>query len=306
MISWIAAAMAASPAELAAAAPEAREQLKTCEVVGCARRDAAEAAWLVAVDAYIDRGVADGALAATVRVLDPGLFRELPDVVRDAATEPLPWATRVGGVGEPEPVFHEAKAVKRVDPYAGEKRPWRDAVDLTIEVLDPDGRPVPHAEVRFDSERENHRVNHKTGQWTSSMLYLADGTEHFFRRDDRLTLEVFAAGYAYERQSVQISKRRRQRVTVTLAPRPLELPDDAPPMARDALAAWEKWRQAETVHTAKPSEQTWQALVDSRHDVAQHARSWMDAGGGDEARELCLMTAWPRYCGAGDPPKLPK
>jgi len=86
--------------KLEAEAPAARARLKTCRHDRCARADAARAAFLVALDTYVTTGRADGALAAAVRQLDPELFRDLPDVLVEAATEEPGWVhTRV--VDEP-------------------------------------------------------------------------------------------------------------------------------------------------------------------------------------------------------------
>lgn len=89
---WLFTALAITPDELDLAADEAAEQLATCAAEGCSDEEGAEAAFLAAVHRYQEEGVADGALAATVRFLDFDLFGDLPDVLQEAASEPLRWA----------------------------------------------------------------------------------------------------------------------------------------------------------------------------------------------------------------------
>ncbi|MCA9572400.1 MAG: hypothetical protein KC656_31390, partial [Myxococcales bacterium] len=100
--------VAATP-DLAPAAAESLEVLESCADVGCARGEGARAAFLLAVHTYLEEGIADGTLAATVRELDRELYGDLPDVLQRASTEPLPWALRVGGV-EPERVVGDLVA----------------------------------------------------------------------------------------------------------------------------------------------------------------------------------------------------
>lgn len=92
MWTWIlTVALADAPAEVVDRLPEARATLERCVERGCDPDEGAEAAWLVALGTYLETGVADGELAATVRALDGELFADLPDVVRRAATEPAGW-----------------------------------------------------------------------------------------------------------------------------------------------------------------------------------------------------------------------
>jgi hypothetical protein len=114
----IALAMAATPEEVAAELPAARLQLEACAEGGCERSDGARAAWVVALGTYLETGVADGAVAATVRELDSQLYSDLPDVLQKSASEPLSWATRVGGVAIAEP----SKPLAVVDPMSSEER----------------------------------------------------------------------------------------------------------------------------------------------------------------------------------------
>lgn len=89
---WLCMALAITPDELDLAADEAAEQLATCASEGCSADEGAEAAFVAAIHRYQEEGVADGALAATVRFLDVELFGDLPDVLQEAASEPLRWA----------------------------------------------------------------------------------------------------------------------------------------------------------------------------------------------------------------------
>lgn len=88
----LALAFAGSAPDVLDRMPEARTVLAECAEVGCDHADGARAAWLVALGTYLETGTADSELAATVALLDPDLFAELPDVVQQAATDPAAWA----------------------------------------------------------------------------------------------------------------------------------------------------------------------------------------------------------------------
>lgn len=107
-------ALAVSPDELAAELPGARVQLDACATEGCDREEAARAAWLLALGTYVETGVADGELSATVRVLDPALWSQLPPVLLDAATDPAGWAQRVGGAPPPSGARSSSERVAAV------------------------------------------------------------------------------------------------------------------------------------------------------------------------------------------------
>lgn len=83
------------PDALPAVVPEATAALAACDAapLACDRDEAARMAWLLALHTYLDEGVADGALAATVQALDPALFAQLPDVIQASATAPMPWVS---------------------------------------------------------------------------------------------------------------------------------------------------------------------------------------------------------------------
>jgi len=80
------------PTELASAAPEARATLDACAADGCTSAEGARAAWLIALHTYVTTGVADGSLAAAVKLLDPALHTELPDVLIEATGTAPSWA----------------------------------------------------------------------------------------------------------------------------------------------------------------------------------------------------------------------
>ena len=102
MWSWILGlAWSGAPEDVASRLPEARAVLEVCAQEGCDDADGAEAAWFVAVGTYLETGVADGELAATVRLLDEELFADLPDVVRQSATDAAAWAMDTGPRYEP-------------------------------------------------------------------------------------------------------------------------------------------------------------------------------------------------------------
>ncbi|MCB9677750.1 MAG: hypothetical protein H6737_21770 [Alphaproteobacteria bacterium] len=295
---WMSLALAQSPAELATAIPGAERQLASCEARGCPRHVAARAAWLIALDTYLSTGVADGELAATVAELDADLFASFPDVLREAATEPLAWSTQVGGTGDPPaPVRPTPPDVgPEGDDEDDGRDPWRLATSLTIEVLGPDGAPLSGAFVRFLDEQESHRAHSMTGRWTGSARYLPDGSEVFMLKGDTLPIEVFAPGYGYVREDVEITRRRRQLHTVTLQPWSFVVPDGSHPAGEATLASYTKWVAAEAELVAEPTREREQAVLDTRRETAPHARDWYDNDGGEDAHIVCLMTATPRYC----------
>ncbi|MBN2801430.1 MAG: hypothetical protein JXX28_19975 [Deltaproteobacteria bacterium] len=88
---------------------------------------------------------------------------------------------------------------------------------LTVAVVDAEGAPIPTAAVRHPDERDRHHVNARNGAWTASVLYLPDGTEIAFAPGLVLTLDVSAPGYQTQKVTYAMRK-RRNRVTVTLAP----------------------------------------------------------------------------------------
>lgn len=282
-------ASGATPDELARLAHDARDELARCELEGCDPAEAAEAAWALALDTYVSRGVADGRLAATVEALDPELFESLPEVVREAVTIPLDWVEELDVRVPPETLADAAEPPQTLD-----YRPWLPP--LTVEVVDGSGAPVGGAMVRFTDEGDLHRAHSESGRWTGSIRYLPDGGERAFEKGDVVELEVFAAGYDYVRQTVELKRRRRNTVQVVLEPRRFEAPEH-PPVGIEAVESWERWVAAEEALIATPSDGTARAAHRAAAETARLAREWMDLGGGDDARELCLMTGTLALCG---------
>lgn len=299
MISLLmAAALAATPEELAEAMPAAEDQLLRCATDGCTRDEGARAAFVVAVGTYVAEGEADGALAATVRVLDPALFSDLPDVLQASAAEPLHWATWVGGrqvVENPARPLPELEEKLPAEPYI--RDPTKPLGELWVHVTDVEGNVVPTARIRFVDEQDTHRVHSETGMWTASMLYLPDGTERYFQRGDDFAMHVWAPGYGITRSRFYYGKRRKMTIRVTLFPWTPTLVEGAPPVAIDAVDAFERWVEQEAAFLAAPSAAADEELHGVRRNAARAAREWLDAGGGDTAKNMCLMTGSLSLCG---------
>lgn len=100
-----------------------------------------------------------------------------------------------------------------------------DPVPVTIKVIDPDGNPIVSATIRHPEEKVLHSVNHETGEWTESVLYLANGKEIVFLKDQTVILEISAVGYMS--QSVRYLIRKRKNVIpVVLQPIPIDTTED--------------------------------------------------------------------------------
>ncbi|MEN0061873.1 MAG: hypothetical protein AAGA48_06950 [Myxococcota bacterium] len=83
-----------------------------------------------------------------------------------------------------------------------------EGIPVTVRVVDENRNPISTAVVRHPEEKDRHRVNAKTGEWTDRVLYLPDGRELFFVKGLRLDLEVSAPGYRTERVVYEVRKRR--------------------------------------------------------------------------------------------------
>ncbi len=83
-----------------------------------------------------------------------------------------------------------------------------EGVPVTVRVVDTRGEPLATAVVRHREEKDRHRVNAETGEWTARVLYLPDGTERFFAKGMELELEVSAPGYRTERVLYRVRRRR--------------------------------------------------------------------------------------------------
>ena len=98
-------------------------------------------------------------------------------------------------------------------------------IPVTIRVLDAANAAVPTAVVRHPDEKDPHRVNSETGEWSTSYLYLPNGEELIFEKGMELSFEISAPGYL----SVEITyevKKRRNVATVNLQKMDLSLDSD--------------------------------------------------------------------------------
>jgi hypothetical protein len=285
-------------------APRAEALLEQCAVDGCDRAEAADAAFVLAMDAYLGAGEADGVLAATVRALSTEVFADLPEVVQRAATEPLPFTQSVGGAEGGEALAPPAPpgvglGVAPPDPPPLPATPPppappapRSPVYLSVEVVDHDGQPIPHARVRFPVEGDVHHVHDVTGRWTGSVLYLSDGTERPFAKRQQVDLHVWAPGYRYQKVAYATGGRRKNLAVVRLTAGLPEAPAQGHPLSDHAFETHERW--IDGVH-----EGAHEALAGLERDAAEAARAWLDAGGGAEAWELCMAVGTPALCGEG-------
>ena len=100
-----------------------------------------------------------------------------------------------------------------------------EGVEVTIQVLDQEGAPIPTAVVRHPDEQDRHRVNTFDGSWSERVLYLPDGTELVFEKGLELELEISAPGYINQR-FVYVVKKRKNVVPVTLQKMELSMESD--------------------------------------------------------------------------------
>ncbi len=96
-----------------------------------------------------------------------------------------------------------------------------EGIPLTIQVVDADGDPVVGAAVRNTEEGERHRVNVRTGTWTSRALYPSANDVIPFTRGMDVTFEITAPGYLSETVHY-VMRRRRNVIEVTLSPMELD------------------------------------------------------------------------------------
>jgi hypothetical protein len=223
---WMTLALAATPDNVAAALPEAQAQLEACEDA-CTPAEGAEAAFVVAVGTYVESGVADGTLAATVELLDPELFTQLPEVLQASVAAPLDWAVALA-VPPDAIAGHPVTAVQIDMPTVS--GPW--PIELTLKVEDPDGEPVPTARFQVVGEGIERSVD-ATGSfrmgaiWKSTPLAPVDGVSAthivptYFQKGESVTLVVTAPGYQRQAAQVLLARNPRRNVfTVVLQPEP--------------------------------------------------------------------------------------
>jgi hypothetical protein len=101
-------------------------------------------------------------------------------------------------------------------------------IPVTVTVVDPEGAPIPSAQIRHPEEAIKHRVNVETGSWTSEAVYLESGEEMLFTKKLELPLEVSAPGFETQDLSVVVNKKAaKNRFTVTLTRLDLSVDTDA-------------------------------------------------------------------------------
>jgi len=141
---------------------------------------------------------------------------------------------------------------------AGDAKP----APVTVTVTDEAGAVVPAARVRFLEEDELHLVNSGTGMFTTSVLYLRDGSEKVLEKGSTHAFEVVAPGYQRFSGEV-VFDGRKEAVAVTLSP--MEAPTASTPAGERAMEAY-----AELL-AAKPHEEGF--LLASRRVVDAAGRS---------------------------------
>ena len=211
---WFTLALATTPEDVSAALPAARTQLEAC-AERCTPAEGAQAAFVVAIGTYVDTGVADGALAATVQALDPGLFAKLPPVLQEAASDPLPWAVA--------PARTEAPAV-----LPGLPLPW--PVTLTVKVQDAAGKPVPDASMQIVGEGLSRGLDAE-GTWTGGGIWVTDPlapidgknathiAPRYFEKGEAVQVLVTAPGHAPVKATVVLTKNPKKNVfTLVMKP----------------------------------------------------------------------------------------
>jgi len=104
---------------------------------------------------------------------------------------------------------------------SGEPKKTKKPTSLTIEVTNSEAQPVPTTLIMFEREQELHRVNKLTGTWEGEALYLPDGTDWVFAKGVSVNLLVTAPGYAVTRQTIELTKKRKNQAAVVI--RPLDL-----------------------------------------------------------------------------------
>jgi len=296
---WTLLALAATPDELAHAAEEATAQLERCSVAGCTSADGARAAFVAAVHTYQTEGVADGVLAATVEMLNPELFADLPDVLQQAATDPPAWTTRTK-VADARRHIQDLLVGPTPWPYGEKPKLPRGTAEISI--TDREGAVVPSAAVRFLDEHLRHRVHTQHGTWSGTVRFLRDGSERFFQQGDELQLEVLAPGYRYHRATVVLAKRRTHPIELKLTPWTPE--SDGSPAADMTLEAYDAWLscEAQILVSGPPAgaDPHWTPCGPELLDTVVAAKHWSDVTGGNPtAKEICLLTGTIPYCEEG-------
>ncbi len=165
-------------------------------------------------------------------------------------------------------------------------------IDLTVEVVDIAGIPVPTAAVIHEVEGTRHRVHSETGRWSTSVLYRPDGTELVFARGVEVALRVTAPGYIPTQPTITPGKKRKQTTTVTLMPM-LEPAPDAPHVEAYAWQAWQAWMATAAAHLVSPGHDSARTERMARAEVARAAENWLawareEGVAAERAAQFCL------------------
>lgn len=121
---------------------------------------------------------------------------------------------------------------------------------VTIQVVAPDGTPLPRAFIRHDEEGILHPVNRDDGQWRAEALYLPDGSIEHFHQGDVVRFTVGAPGY--------LGREIRYRVKGM---------KHVVPVALDPLGERNARRGRRRTDDASP---TWLAMVASLEAASEH------------------------------------
>lgn len=220
---WMTLAFATTPEDLAAQLPEARAQLTACEQA-CKPEAGARAAFVVAVGTYVETGVADGTLAATVQALDPALFAKLPPVIQEASSTPLAWARTA-----PDSIAGQPILAQQID-MPTVPAPW--PIEMTVRVRDGAGEPVKTARVEVVGEEIARSVDDQGswkagGVWKSTPLAPVEGRRAthiepvYFEKGQAVTVLVTAPGYTPVSAVMVLTKNPKKNV-FTLVMQPTE------------------------------------------------------------------------------------
>ncbi|MCB9692221.1 MAG: hypothetical protein H6736_10450, partial [Alphaproteobacteria bacterium] len=126
--------------------------------------------------------------------------------------------------------------------------------------------------------------------------YAPDGRQIVLDRGDVLEVVASAPGYGLSRGTFEVRKKRRQHVEIALTPMDLS-PTVAPEAELAVLEAIRAWRDAAEAYVADGDAATDSAEREAREEVVRRAKAWAWAGGGQTARDYCLMAATPEACG---------
>ncbi len=215
-------------------------------------------------------------------------------MLQDAASSPWPWATRTLAPRQrmPEALFDPGTSF--VCPPST-SRASRYGMPVTIAITDATSDlPIRFASVTFPGE-DRHQAHTEEGTWTGTVLYPRDRVEEvLFTPGCALSYDVAAPGYRPVTLSTTLSKRRKEQIDVALEP--FEPVSDGSPEGDVALRAFATWEVRITDYLERPSAQRFDVADLARLETAIAARAWMDAGGGQDARDLCLGTGTRAYC----------